>query len=77
MQRVGEVFGKREGRGNAALAFLISIMNAAQTELRAVAQELQKVAGAAAAGDDENVMNARFDQTPYRIVDHRLIEHWQ
>src|SRR5262249_15856210 len=59
---IGKVFGQRQGCGNAAFAFLIGIMNAGQAELGAVWQELEKVSGAVAAGDDENVVNACLDQ---------------
>ena len=70
---VGEMFGQRQRVGDAALAFLVGVVDVRQAELFAIRQQAQKIAGILAAGDDQNIADARIHQRLDRVVDHRLV----
>jgi hypothetical protein len=48
-----------------------------ETELCAVAKQLEKIARAVAAGDYHDVVYPGFDQRANRVVNHRLIIDWK
>ena len=70
---VGEMFGQRQGVGDAAFAFLVGVVDVLQAELLAVGQQAQKIAGIPAAGDDQDVLDPGIHQSLDRVVDHRPV----
>ena len=49
---VSKVLGQGQGFGNAAFAFLVGVINVLQTELLAICQEAEEIAGIPAAGNN-------------------------
>ena len=70
---VGEMFGQRQGVGDTAFAFLVSVVDVFQAELFSVGQEAQKIAGIPAAGDDQNLLYPGIHKGLDGIVDHRPV----
>ena len=71
---VGEVFGQRQGVGDAAFAFLVGVVQMClRPNCFAVGQQAQKVAGIPAAGDDQDVLYPGVHQRLDRVIDHRLV----
>ncbi len=54
----GEVLAETQGVGDAALAVLVRVVNIAQSKVGAVAEQTQKIAGGAAAGNDHDLADA-------------------
>ena len=59
--------------GDAALAFLVGVIEVFEPELLAVGQQAQKIAGVPAAGDEQDLVDAGIDQSLDRVVNHRLV----
>jgi len=57
---VGEMLRQRQRVGNAALAFLVGVVDVLEAESLTVGQEAQKVTGVAAAGHEHDVLNTRI-----------------
>src|ERR1700694_1600360 len=66
----GEVLDQRQRRRDAALAFLISVIEVLQSECFSVSQQFQKVAGRVSAGNDHDVVDAGANQRLNRGKDH-------
>ena len=69
----GEDAGQAQGVGDAAFAFLVGVVDKAQAEVLAVAQQVQKIARIVAAGDEHDVIDPGPHQGLDRVVDHRLV----
>ena len=74
---VGEMLGQRQRVRDAAFAFLIGVVQMLQAELAAVGQQAQKIARIPAAGDDQNLSNARIHQRLDGVVNHGLVVNRQ
>ena len=56
---VGEMFGQRQGVGDAAFAFLIGIIQMLQPEFPPVGEQPQEIAGIPAAGHHQDFLESR------------------
>ena len=74
---IDKVFGKRQGCGDAAFAFLVSVVQVIQTKRFAIAQQLQEIASVSASCDDEDFCDSRINQRLNRVVDHRPVVYRQ
>src|SRR5688572_7775462 len=74
---IGEVFREFERIGDAALAFLIGVLEVFDTQLLAVLQELEKVSRVLPAGHDENLVQAGPREAFDRVIDHRPVVYRQ
>src|ERR1051325_8975314 len=72
-----EVLDQRKRFGDAALAFLVSVVEMFETKRFAVTEQLQEVARGIAAGDDHDVGDAGVHERLNRIIDHRPIVYRQ
>jgi hypothetical protein len=70
---VGEVLGQQQRLGDATFTLLVGVLEVADAEDLAVAQQLQEVAGVLAAGDHEDLVDSRVEQGLDRVVDHRPV----
>ena len=70
---LGEVLRQGQRVGDAALAFLVGIVETLQSEIRAVSQEPEEVAGAVATGDDQDIRDPRIDEGLDRVEYHGLV----
>src|SRR4051812_20612526 len=70
---IGEMLNQRQSIRNAALAFLVSIVQMPQTKILSISKQPQKLARRIAARYDHYVVDAGIDQRLYRIIDHRLV----
>src|SRR4051794_18943928 len=59
--------------GNAALAFLICVINMLQAKRLTVPEQFQEIARGVSPRDDHNIGDARINQRLNRIIDHRLV----
>ena len=58
-----EGLGEPKRVGDAAFAFLVGVVNAMKIEILAVGKQAKEVAGILAAGDDDDVLDARIHQS--------------
>ena len=70
---LGKMLAEAQRIGDSALAFLIRVVNIAQSKLRAVAEETKELTGGVSAGDDHDLHDAGRAERLQRIVDHRLV----
>src|SRR2546427_8391093 len=65
-----KVFGQRKGGGDASLAFLIGVVEVLQTKFFAVPQEPEKVTGAVASLDDQDLLDPGIHERLDGVIDH-------
>jgi hypothetical protein len=53
------MLGEPQGFGDAALAFLVGIVDVLKPEFFAIPEQAQKISGIAPAGDDQNIRDPR------------------
>ena len=70
---VREVLGKQQRVGDTALTFLIRVLEVAEAQVFAVAQELEEVARMLATCHDHDLANARVHEALDRVIDHRPV----
>src|SRR5258708_5589267 len=59
--------------GDAALAFLICVIDMLQAKCLTVPEQFQEIARGVSSSDDHNIGDARINQRLNRIIDHRLV----
>src|SRR5580692_3588813 len=74
---LGEMLAKAQRIGDSALAFLIRVVNIAQSKLRAVAEETKKLTRRVSTGDDHDLHDSGRTERLQRIIDHRLVVNRQ
>ena len=67
------MFHERKCFGDAAFAFLISVVEMLQTKRFAIAEQAQELAGGAASRNDHDVRDTRIHKCLNRVIDHRLV----
>jgi hypothetical protein len=70
---VGEMLGQAERLGDAALAFLVGVVELLEAERLPVAEQAEELARVLAARDDHDVVEPGVDERLDRVVDHRLV----
>ena len=53
--------------------FLVGVIDVFEAELFAVGEEAEEVAGIAASRDDEEIFDARFEESLDGVINHRLV----
>ena len=67
------MLGQRQRIGDAALAFLVRVVDVLQTEMLAIGQQAQKITRVLAPGHHQDVANPRIHQRLDGVIDHRLV----
>ena len=70
---VGKVLGQGQRIGNAALAFLIGVVQVSEPELLAIGEQAQKIARVSPAGHQQDIADSGVHQGLDRVKDHGLV----
>src|SRR5258708_34997149 len=70
---LGKAFRKAQRVGNSPFTFLIRETYLLQPKILSVAEQSQKISGATASGNDQDVADSRVHKGLKRVVNHRLV----
>src|SRR5258708_2975900 len=72
---LGKAFRQTQRVGNSSFTFLIRETYLLQPKILSVAEQPQKISGATASGDNQDVADSRVHQRLKRVVNHRFVIH--
>ncbi len=74
---LGKAFRQTQRVGNSSFTFLVRETYLLQPKILSVAEQPQKISGATATGNDQDVADSRVHQCLKRVVNHRFVIHRQ